>query len=197
MLDWQQLNNEELNTIVRSNGILFNTPSCTGPSEPILPVTAEPLPDGTMDSIIPYWSGIINRLGRHSVVPYKNSRLIIFNINYWDLTNPVYYRFRLIGAQDNHMYRFSISGHKLIIVATDGFFTEPMEVDYIHVHSGERYDFLLRPKTEAETNGISNYHLLAETVQLAESKRIKYRRSSPSLRRGIEQSCINTVRGNC
>ena len=42
-----------------------------------------------------------------------------------------------IGAQNRYIYRFSIAGHKLIVVGTDGYLTRPQEVDYIFIHTGE------------------------------------------------------------
>ena len=95
-------------------------------------------PDGAEVSAIVYWSGIINSKGRHQEVPYTETRLSIFTVSS-DNT----YRFRLIGAQSIFAYRVSVDEHKLIVIATDGAFLEPMEVDYIIIHSGERYDFLL------------------------------------------------------
>lgn len=122
--------------------------------------------DGAEVSRIPYWAGLINGLGRPMQISYASSRLTILNVGYRDVNNPEYYRFRLVGAQNRYMFRFSISEHKLIVIATDGYLTEPMEVDYIFIHTGERYDFLLKPKTEAETGGKNNFLILAETVQV-------------------------------
>ena len=95
-------------------------------------------------------------------IPYANSSL---NVQYRNSGAPQYYRFRLVGAQNRVMYRFSISDHSLIVIATDGYVTEPLEVDYILVHSGERYDFLLRPKTKKEAKGKTDFLVLAETVE--------------------------------
>ena len=35
-------------------------------------------------------------------------------------------------------------------MATDGYLTQPITADYIIIHSGERYDFLLRAKNSTE-----------------------------------------------
>ena len=43
---------------------------------------------------------------------------------------------------------FSVDNHKLKVMATDGYLVEPAEVDYIALHSGERYDFLLEATEE-------------------------------------------------
>ena len=99
---------------------------------------------------VPYFSGIINGKGRHADVPYNKTRLSIFTVEAGNR-----YRFRLIGAQNLYAYRFSIDGHKLTVVGTDGYWIQPEEdVDYIIIHSGERYDFLLNA---ANSLGLKDY----------------------------------------
>ena len=99
--------------------------------------------DGAEIGPVPYWSGLINGRGRHNGVSYINSSLSEFKVTAGNT-----YRFRLIGAQSLYAYRFSIEDHNLTVIATDGQFIEPVTVDYIIIHSGERYDFLLTTKKE-------------------------------------------------
>ena len=113
--------------------------------------------DGAEVGPIPYWSGIINGLGKYKRVNFNSSRLSVFNVE-----GGKTYRFRLVGAQANYAYRFSIDGHKLQLVATDGFFIEPIETDYIIIHTGERYDFLL---TADQTDRV-NFFIRAETLEV-------------------------------
>ena len=87
---------------------------------------------------VTYWSGLNGR-GRHSNVSYTQTRSSVFCVK----PNNVY-RFRLIGAQSLFAYRVSIDEHKLKVIATDGSFVQPVFVDYIIIHSGKRYDFLLK-----------------------------------------------------
>ena len=103
---------------------------------------------------IPYFSGIINGKGRHSDVPYSQTRLSVFTVEQWGR-----YRFRLVGAQGLYAYKFSIDEHKLTVVNTDGYWIEPVtEVEYIIIHTGERYDFIL------EANGeMKDYWIYVET----------------------------------
>ena len=115
--------------------------------------------DGAEVSPDKYWSGIINGKGRHQEVPYTETRLSIFTVSS-DNT----YRFRLIGAQSIFAYRVSVDEHKLIVIATDGALVEPMEVDYIIIHSGERYDFLLKTKSIDNLNH-ENFMIRAETLE--------------------------------
>ena len=86
-----------------------------------------------------FFSGIINGKGRHVDVPYIKTRLSIFTVE-----SRKTYCFRLVGAQGLYAFRVSIDGHKLTAVNTDGYWLEPVkDVDYIIIHTGERYDFLL------------------------------------------------------
>ena len=110
---------------------------------------------------IPYFSGIINGKGRHVDVPYKKTRLSIFTVESGKI-----YRFRLVGAQGLYSYSFSIDGHKLIVVGTDGYWIEPeKEVDYIMIHPGERYDFLLNA-----TETSKDYWIRAETMEINQNE---------------------------
>jgi FtsP/CotA-like multicopper oxidase with cupredoxin domain len=98
---------------------------------------------------VPYFSGLINGKGRHNDVPYEKIRLSVFTVQSGNK-----YRFRLVGAQGLYAYKFSIDGHKLTVVATDGYWINPIyDVDYIIIHTGERYDFLLN----AVETGRENY----------------------------------------
>ena len=120
-------------------------------------------PDGSEVSRLPYWSGIINGRGKNEKIPYQRSRLSTFRVDYSNLNNSRYYRFRLIGAQNRFIYRFSIAGHRLIVVGTDGYLTRPLTVDYIFIHTGERYDFLLEAKKRWDSFH-KNYLIRAETL---------------------------------
>ena len=121
-------------------------------------------PDGSIISRVSFNAGLINGFGRQMNVSYNQSRLSIFNVQPYNDSNPVYYRFRMVGSQRHELFRFSISEHKLIVIATDGFLTKPMEVDYIFIHAGERYDFLLKPKTEQETSEQASFLISADTL---------------------------------
>ena len=117
--------------------------------------------DGVEVGPVPYWSGLINGRGRHALpnaeVSYNSTRLGIFNVDPGNL-----YRFRLIGAQSLYAYMLSIDGHQLTVIATDGVFIEPVTVDFIIIHSGERYDFLLNTSTSAPEE---NYWIRAQTLE--------------------------------
>lgn len=109
--------------------------------------------DGIEVGPVPYWSGLMNGKGRHNDDTF--SILSIFEVDYKKS-----YRFRLIGAQSLYAFKFSIDGHKLLLIATDGQFIEQKEVDYIIIHSGERYDFILTADKQP-----GNYWMRAETLE--------------------------------
>lgn len=114
---------------------------------------------------LPFYSGLINGMGRHREVPYTQTRLSVFPVAKDGL-----YRFRLIGAQGVYAYKFSIDGHRLIVVGTDGYWIKPIEnVDYIIIHAGERYDFLLRADQTAQ-----NYWMRAETLEINNKGNVPY-----------------------
>ena len=105
----------------------------------------------------PFFSALINGLGREVSVPYIQSRLSVFRVTQGNI-----YRFRLVGAQALYALRFSIDGHNLTTIATDSYFIKPIEeVTYIILHSGERYDFLLN----ANAN-FGNYIIRLETLEV-------------------------------
>ena len=106
---------------------------------------------------VPFYSGLVNGKGRHNDVPYSKTRLSEFRVQKGNR-----YRFRLIGAQGLYAYKFSIDGHRLTVVATDGYWIEPVKnVDYLIIHTGERYDFILDANQDAK-----NYWLRAETLEI-------------------------------
>ena len=113
--------------------------------------------DGAEVGPIPYWSGIINGKGQHKGIPFINTSLSNFHVERGKT-----YRFRLIGAQGIYAYKFSIDGHNLTLVATDGYFIEPVVTDYIIIHTGERYDFLL---TADHTDKV-NFLIRAKTLEV-------------------------------
>ncbi len=158
-LDWQR--ESSLNLFVQLHSTLGFYP---GNSIGQVPVRGNTLytrtrsSDGIEVGPNPFWSGLINGRGRHRTGPtsFAFTKLSIFNVN----TSSVY-RFRLIGAQSLFAFRFSIDGHKLTVIASDGHFIKPIEdVDYVIVHTGERYDVLV-----TANQPVNNYWIRAETLE--------------------------------
>lgn len=118
--------------------------------------------DDSIIGLLPFHSGLINGKGRHTNVPYIQSRLHTFEVERGNT-----YRFRLIGAQAQFAYIFSINGHRMTVIATDGSFIEPQLVDYIVVHTGERWDFLLEANQPESSQ--YNFWMRATTLEIDRS----------------------------
>ena len=157
LIEWQHQASLDLFTQFKAGGFLKDKPIGEVPikgDEQLFPTVSF---DRGGAGPIPYFSGIINGKGRHPDVPYPKTRLSIFTVE-----PKKTYRFRLIGAQEGYAYKFSIDGHKLTVVATDGYWIKPIDdVDYIIIQTGERYDFLLKAGEE-----VKDYWIRAETLEI-------------------------------
>ena len=161
-LDWQYENSIDLFTQIHSSIRFFDEERSPGNNTEEPPRTYSS--DVAEVGPVTYWSGLINGRGRHSNVNYIQTRLSVFSVE----PNNVY-RFRLIGAQSLFAYRVSIDEHKLTVIATDGSFVQPVVVDYIIIHSGERYDFLLKTKNESVLQNKYDFMIRAETLETFKS----------------------------
>ena len=185
LLDWQKSSSLDLFTQIHSSIRYFNIDAASELSRSgIEPPRAESS-DGAEIGPVPYWSGLINGKGRHQNVPYANVNLSQFNVEASKAGEAGkagnVSRFRLIGAQSLYAYRFSIEDHKLIVIATDGQFVMPTEVDYIIIHSGERYDFLLKAKNETETETIKQFMIRAVTLDFNQTSRYDQENSAEAI----------------
>ena len=158
LLDWQHEASLDLFTQVNADlGFYPDKPLGEVPTPNDTPYQGTRSFDNGGAGPVPYFSGIVNGKGRHVDVPYHKTRLSIFTVECGKI-----YRLRLIGAQSLYSYSFSIDGHKLTVVGTDGYWIEPVEeVDYIMIHPGERYDFLLKANAT-----INDYWMHAETMEI-------------------------------
>ena len=160
LLDWQRESSLDLFTQIHSTlGFYTDREVDEIPNEMHTRYNRTVSSDGVEVGPVPYWSGLINGRGRHALpdteVSYRQTRRTIFNVEPGNL-----YRFRLIGAQSLYAYMFTILGHQLTVIATDGVFIQPVTVDFIIIHSGERYDFLLNTSAPEW-----DYLISAETLE--------------------------------
>ena len=164
LIDWQHDNSIDLFSVIQS-GSRFKSPINGDRSYSFAEIY-----DGSESAPYPFLSGLINGLG-WEFTPVSSSSCNHNNnsLNFFNVAPGEAYRFRLIGAQSAYAFRFSIEGHKLKLLASDGMLvkTDPEEVDFIIIHSGERYDFLLN--TTGQTSG--NYWIVAETLETQEGLR--------------------------
>ena len=119
--------------------------------------------DETQVGFAPFWSAIINDKGRH-FDEQGMTNIRPESLNYFRVTSGSRYRFRLIGAQGVYPFRFSIQGHTMTVIATDGSPIVPIEnVTYVIVNSGERYDVVVHAN-----NVPGNFWIWAETLEDAD-----------------------------
>lgn len=67
------------------------------------------------------------------------------------------YRFRLLAISCDPFYTFSIDGHEMTIIETDGVNVEPLKVNNITLIAGQRYSFVLHANQK-----VDNYWVRAE-----------------------------------
>ena len=56
------------------------------------------------------------------------------------------YRFRILAATKSTILIISIDFHKMHVIAADGYLVNKFETDFLIMHVGERYDFILEAK---------------------------------------------------
>ena len=162
VLDWYPKPTHEYLRIVDS-GNLFYLTSLPRPDDDTGGVDSI-TPDGQENGDLFFYSALISGRGKHpnhTLYPYIRSRLSIFSVDPGEV-----YRFRLVGSQGSTLNRFSIDEHQLQVMATDGYLTRPVTSEYIMIHSGERYDFLITAKNSSELNQLSktNFWICAEEL---------------------------------
>ena len=108
----------------------------------------------------PFWSAIINDKGRH-FDENGSTNILHTSLNHFNCSQGKRYRFRLIGAQALYAFKFSIEGHNLTVVASDGYQIKSIKnVDYVIVNTGERYDIVVNCDQEPK-----DYWIWAETLE--------------------------------
>ncbi|KAJ7153972.1 laccase [Mycena crocata] len=90
-------------------------------------------------------STLINGLGRYENGP--RSDLAVIKVSHGKR-----YRFRLVSISCEPAWVFSIDGHSMTIIEVDGVNHEPLMVDSIDIHAGQRYSFVL-----TADQAVSNY----------------------------------------
>ena len=163
LLDWQPKNSLELFTQLHSGIRFFDqftvpVPEDEDPNNPFRK-NRTCSPDGVEVGPVNFWSGLINGRGRHKDIDYDKTYLSVFTIRRNER-----HRFRLIGAQGLFAFRFSIDEHRLQLIATDGHFVVPEIVDFIIIHSGERYDFI--PQIINPSSAKRDFIIRAETLEV-------------------------------
>jgi FtsP/CotA-like multicopper oxidase with cupredoxin domain len=95
----------------------------------------EPSPQITVGPFTPN-ATLINGFGRYSGGPL--APLAVINVEYGKR-----YRFRIVGASCDPWFNFTIDGHPMTVIETDGIETEPLVVDSLAVFAGQRYSVVV------------------------------------------------------
>ncbi|KAK3103455.1 hypothetical protein FSP39_019380 [Pinctada imbricata] len=116
-------------------------------------------PDQQSIGFTPFHSGLIN--GKGHFYPNNDGVPDIpeLPLETFIVKHDSYYRFRVINAALSYPFRVSIDNHKLTLIATDGYDTEPFETDSVVLYGGERFDILI--KADAP---VGNYWIRAQTL---------------------------------
>ncbi|XP_033742548.1 L-ascorbate oxidase-like [Pecten maximus] len=96
--------------------------------------------DGEITADIPFESALINGKGRYNHtqsidgLPYET----------FTVTSSGVYRFRIISNAMVYAFRVSVDQHTMTVISTDGSDVEGFEAESVVIHSGERYDVIIR-----------------------------------------------------
>ncbi|KIJ58016.1 multicopper oxidase [Hydnomerulius pinastri MD-312] len=94
-------------------------------------------------------STLINGLGRYEDGPMSPLAVV-------DVEQGKRYRFRIVGASCDPWFNFTIDGHTMTVIETDGIETEPFVVDSLPVFAGQRYSVVV-----AANQTVGNYWIRA------------------------------------
>ncbi|KAJ2623915.1 ferroxidase fet3 [Coemansia sp. RSA 1358] len=85
-------------------------------------------------------------------------------------TQPLYfepcktYRIRLINMGSLYSFKFSLPGHRMFVMETDGIYTEPLEVDLIDIAPAQRYSVLVKSHSTVDYNYRYNATMHADFI---------------------------------
>ena len=145
---------------IHSGSYFFNLRRPPDPKYNSLVDTALRKVDNTFVSAITFRSALINGKGRHPALSYTKSRLSTFTVS-----PSQRYRFRVVGALATYGLRVSVDEHKLIVISTDGVLLKPVTVDFLYVHSAERYDFIIETESIVDLGNKRDFMIRAETLE--------------------------------
>ena len=77
-----------------------------------------------------------------------------------------HYRFRVVGAVEQTVFRITIAGHKFRVIATDGYLVKPREFDMLHVHAGERYDFVVSTRKKHDVKNGNVFLIQIDSIDV-------------------------------
>ena len=114
--------------------------------------------DGSYTPVMKVTSSLIN--GRGRVLNENGEHLTKTPLSVFTVETGKQYRFRVIAGGFAYQHKISVDHHKLKVVAADGSDIEPIVVDSVILHSGERFDIIIEAN-----QAVDNYWIRAETLE--------------------------------
>lgn len=114
--------------------------------------------DGSFFSWFQYHSGLLNGRGRFydpQTGTHNDAPLTSFTVVQGRM-----YRVRLINAGGLFPFRISIDGHLISVIASDGYYLEPVLAQSIIINPGERFDFII-----VANQSVGNYWIRGVTLE--------------------------------
>ncbi|XP_062597128.1 uncharacterized protein LOC134258593 isoform X2 [Saccostrea cucullata] len=142
--------------------------------------------DGSKFSLWYAESALINGRGRYydsSTKAHNEAPLEVFKVK-----KDKKYRFRVINGL--YPYRISVDSHPLRVVATDGYYIEPINVESLIIHPGERFDSVIYTN-----NFVGNYMIRGHTLEVNRRTLVE----AVLHYNGADQNFVNifSTRANC
>ena len=117
--------------------------------------------DGARFSRFQFHSGLINGRGRFYNKSSPTPQVLYETpLDIIEVDHGQEYRFRVGAAGVIFPFRVSVQGHRMKLVASDGYNVDPLPVESLIINPGERYDFML-----TADQPVDNYMIFAETLQ--------------------------------
>ncbi|KAK3108165.1 hypothetical protein FSP39_002376 [Pinctada imbricata] len=117
-------------------------------------------PDGTAMGTIPFHSALINGKGHYFPDRGDIPLIPVLPLETFKVKQGKFYRFRIINAGQIYPFRVSIDQHRIAVIATDGFDTEPEVAESVIIGNGERFDILVHADQP-----VDNYWVRVETLE--------------------------------
>ena len=95
---------------------------------------------------VPFQFGTISILMNGKLLSRKPSARVKDAALEFPVVSGQKYRFRVVASMSGNMLVMRVLGHRMHVVATDGYRVRSFTTDYLVLHISERYDFVVEAK---------------------------------------------------